>query len=207
MTKFEGILNMNNDTWLEETKLVGCKITLIPLQRKHANALVNAASDGNLWELWFTSVPSKDTIDGYIETALNDHSLGKALPFTVVDNSTGDIIGCTRLCEITPENDRVEIGYTWYAKRYQKTGVNTECKYLLLQHAFETLNVIATELRTHWHNHVSRAAIARLGAKQDGVLRNHKKDNDGFYRDTVVFSIIDHEWPMVKHSLSYKMDR
>ncbi|PKH06824.1 GNAT family N-acetyltransferase [Moritella sp. Urea-trap-13] len=198
---------MDNDTWLEETKLIGSKVTLIPLQRKHASALIDAAADGNLWDLWFTSVPSADTIDGYIEKALNDHSLGKALPFVVVDNSTGGIIGSTRLCEIPPENDRVEIGYTWYAKRYQKTGVNTECKYLLLQHAFEQLNVIAIELRTHWHNHVSRAAIARLGAKQDGVLRNHKKDKDGFYRDTVVFSIIDHEWPMVKHSLRYNMNR
>lgn len=198
---------MNNDTWLEETKLVGNKVTLMPLLRKHATALVNAASDGNLWDLWFTSVPSADTIDAYIEKALNDHALGNALPFVVVDNDTNEIIGSTRLCEITPENDRAEIGYTWYAKRYQKTGVNTECKYLLLQHAFENLNVIATELRTHWHNHVSRTAIARLGAKQDGVLRNHKKDKDGFYRDTVVFSIIDHEWPMVKHSLSYKMNR
>lgn len=198
---------MNNDTWLEETKLVGNKVTLMPLLRKHATALVNAASDGNLWDLWFTSVPSADTIDAYIEKALNDHALGNALPFVVVDNDTNEIIGSTRLCEITPENDRAEIGYTWYAKRYQKTGVNTECKYLLLQHAFENLNVIATELRTHWHNHVSRTAIAHLGAKQDGVLRNHKKDKDGFYRDTVVFSIIDHEWPMVKHSLSYKMNR
>ncbi|QUM76253.1 GNAT family N-acetyltransferase [Moritella sp. 24] len=198
---------MNNDTWLEETKLIGNKVTLMPLQRKHADALINAASDGNLWDLWFTSIPSGETIDEYIEKALNDHALGKALPFVVVDNMTNEIIGSTRLCEISAENDRVEIGYTWYAQRYQKTGVNTECKYLLLQHAFESLNVIAAEFRTHWHNHVSRAAIARLGAKQDGVLRNHRKDKDGFYRDTVVFSIIDHEWPTVKHSLSYKMNR
>ncbi|SQD76924.1 GNAT family N-acetyltransferase [Moritella yayanosii] len=198
---------MDNHTWLEETKLVGTIVTLMPLQRKHADALIEAASDGNLWELWFTSIPTAETIDMYIEKALNDHSLGLALPFVVVDNATGDIIGSTRLCEISPENDRVEIGYTWYAKRHQQTGVNTECKYLLLQHAFEQLNVIATEFRTHWHNHVSRAAIARLGAKQDGVLRNHKKDKDGHYRDTVVFSIIDHEWPMVKHSLNYKMNR
>jgi RimJ/RimL family protein N-acetyltransferase len=205
--QFEGILNMDHHTWLEETKLVGSKVTLIPLQRKHASALIDAAADGNLWDLWFTSVPSVDTIDGYIEKALNDHALGKALPFAILDNKSGDIIGSTRLYNITPENDRVEIGYTWYAKRYQKTGANTECKYLLLQHAFEQLNVIATEFRTHWHNHVSRAAIARLGAKQDGVLRNHTKGKDGFYRDTVVFSIIDHEWPMVKHSLSYKMNR
>jgi len=198
---------MDNHTWLEETKLVGTIVTLIPLQRKHADALIEAASDGKLWELWFTSIPTPETIDIYIEKALNDHSLGRALPFAVVDNATGDIIGSTRLCDISPENDRVEIGYTWYAKRHQKTGVNTECKYLLLRYAFEQLNVIATEFRTHWHNHVSRAAIARLGAKQDGVLRNHKKDKDGFYRDTVVFSIIDHEWPMVKHSLAYKMKR
>ena len=198
---------MDNHTWLEETKLVGTIVTLMPLQRKHADALIEAASDGNLWELWFTSIPTPETIDMYIEKALNDHSLGLALPFVVVDNATGDIIGSTRLCEISPENDRVEIGYTWYAKRHQETDVNIECKYLLLQHAFEQLNVIAAEFRTHWHNHVSRAAIAHLGAKQDGVLRNHKKDKDGHYRDTVVFSIIDHEWPMVKHSLNYKMNR
>ncbi|MFT6925217.1 MAG: RimJ/RimL family protein N-acetyltransferase [Psychromonas sp.] len=122
-----------------------------------------------------------------------------------IDNSTNKIIGTTRFCHADVVNQRVEIGYTWYAKSYQGTAVNTECKYLLLSYAFEQLSAIAVEFRTHWHNQVSRNAIARLGAKQDGVLRNHQKMVDGSYRDTVVFSIINHEWLAVKSGLSYKL--
>ena len=115
---------------------------------------------------------------------------------------------CTNLIiNIDSKNRRLEIGYTWYAKRFQRTGVNTECKKLLLSYAFETLNVIAVEFRTHWHNQASRNAIARLGAKQDGVLRNHQIMADGCVRDTVVFSIIDGEWPMVKRSLEFKLEK
>lgn len=196
-----------NITWLNEITLTGKLVTLIPLKPEHASALVAAASDGNLWELWYTPVPSSTTIDAYLTQAFNDQAAGSALPFAVIDNSTKKIIGTTRFWNADNVNQRAEIGCTWYAKSFQKTGVNTECKYLLLTHAFETLNAIAVEFRTHWHNHASRAAIARLGAKQDGILRNHQKNAEGIYRDTVVFSIIDHEWPTVKKSLEYKMTK
>ncbi len=191
--------------WLYETTLTGKIVTLIPLKREHSSALLEASSDGELWNLWYTSAPSSKTIDAYLDNALSEQEAGRALLFAVVDNATQKIIGTTRYCNADNLNHRVEIGYTWYAKSYQRTGVNTECKYLLLSHAFETLNSIAVEFRTHWHNQASRAAIARLGAKQDGVLRNHQKNAEGIYRDTVVFSIIDQEWPTVKKNLEYKM--
>jgi len=130
-----------------------------------------------------------------------------AMPFVIRENKGGTIIGSTRFCNIDEQNQRAEIGYTWYAKSYQRSGINTECKLMLLTHAFEQLQAIAVEFRTHWHNQASRQAILRLGAKQDGVLRNHQKSVDGCYRDTVVFSIIDHEWPVVKKSLKFKLDR
>lgn len=196
---------MSDSSWLVETELKSESISLIPLRKKHAPQLVEAATDGSLWELWFTSVPTEDSVEDYIDLALSEQLAGRTLPFAVVHNATQKIIGTTRVCHADGQNRRVEIGYTWYAKSHQKTAVNTECKLLLLGYLFESLAVIAVEFRTHWHNHVSRAAIARLGAKQDGVLRNHQKNADGSYRDTVVFSIIDHEWPMVKKSLSYKL--
>lgn len=196
-----------NTVWLNEITLTGKVVTLIPLKREHKNALLNASSDGELWNLWYTSAPSNKTIEAYLNQAFNDQAAGRALLFAVVDNSTHKIIGTTRYCNADTLNQRVEIGYTWYAKSFQRTGVNTECKYLLLTHAFETLAAIAVEFRTHWHNQASRAAIARLGAKQDGVLRNHQRNAEGIYRDTVVFSIIDQEWPAVKKGLEYKMRR
>ncbi|MBJ6367223.1 GNAT family N-acetyltransferase [Snuella sedimenti] len=193
--------------WFDNIQLEGNKVLLEPLDMSHKNALLRAASDGKLWELWFTSVPSEETIDSYIENALIEKLNGKGYPFVVVEKSTGTIIGSTRYCNATPEHRRLEIGYTWYAKTYQRTGINTECKYLLLKHAFEKLRCIAVEFRTHWHNVRSRAAIARLGAKQDGVLRNHKLSADGSYRDTVVFSITDQEWKAVEIALKYEIRR
>ncbi|WP_148864698.1 GNAT family N-acetyltransferase [Marinobacter fonticola] len=194
-------------TWLEEVKLTGDTVSLVPLSSDHRDALVEASSDGRLWELWFTGAPSAETVDSYIESALADKVRGVALPFVVFENRTGRIIGSTRYCHAEPEHRRLEIGYTWYAQRFQRTTVNTECKQLLLTHAFETLRTVAVEFRTHWHNEASRRAIARLGAKQDGVLRNHRIEPDGAYRDTVVFSIIEHEWPTVKKSLAFKLAR
>lgn len=196
-----------NNLWLYETALTGKLVTLAPLKRKHSNALIAAAADGELWNLWYTSVPNIKTIEDYLDQAFKDQSEGRALLFVVIDNATQKIIGSTRYCNADSLNKRVEIGYTWYAKSFQRTGINTECKYLLLGHAFETLDSIAVEFRTHWHNQASRAAIARLGAKQDGILRNHQKNAEGIYRDTVVFSIIDQEWPTVKKNLEYKMTR
>ena len=196
-----------NNPWLYETTLKGNLVTLAPLTRGHTNALLEAAADDELWNLWYTSVPSISTIDAYLDQAFKDQNEGRALLFVVIDKATQKIIGSTRYCNSDSLNKRVEIGYTWYAKSFQRTGINTECKYLLLSHAFEVLDSIAVEFRTHWHNHASRAAIARLGAKQDGILRNHQKNAEGVYRDTVVFSIIDQEWPTVKKNLEYKMAR
>jgi RimJ/RimL family protein N-acetyltransferase len=196
---------MQNTQWLSDTTLEGQTIILIPLQKEHAAALVDAASDGELWNLWFTKIPNNDTVDAYIDIALFEQEEGRSLAFVVVDKVTGNIIGTTRLCHADDVNKRVEIGYTWYAKSVQRTSVNTQCKYLLLKHAFEDLSAIAVEFRTHWHNHTSRAAIARLGAKQDGIIRNHQQMADGSYRDTVVFSIINSEWLAVKSSLSFKL--
>jgi RimJ/RimL family protein N-acetyltransferase len=190
--------------WLKEIELESKSVKLIPLRKNHASDLVAAASDGNLWDLWFTSVPSDKTIDAYISHALTEQEKGTAVPFAIVDKLNDKIIGSTRFCHADILNKRVEIGYTWYAKSYQRSSVNTECKQLLLGHAFEELDAIAVEFRTHWHNHKSRAAIARIGAKQDGLLRNHQKEN-GVYRDTVVFSIIESEWSSVKMSLAYKL--
>lgn len=198
---------MSDLCWLGETELKSDNVSLLPLRREHAQPLVQAAADGRLWELWFTSVPTENTVSDYIDFALSEQAAGRALPFVVVHNATQKIIGTTRVCHADAQNRRVEIGYTWYAKSHQKTTVNTECKLLLLSYLFDSLAVIAVEFRTHWHNQASRAAIARLGAKQDGVLRNHQKNADGSYRDTVVFSIIDHEWPMVKKNLGYKLQQ
>lgn len=193
-------------TWLQPTTLSGRIVTLIPLDLSHREELLQAAADGKLWEMWYTSVPSADTIDTYLHIALEQRDQGTALPFVVVHKATNTIIGSTRYCNAERVNRRLEIGYTWYAKSFQRTGVNTECKYLLLQHAFDHLQTIAVEFRTHWHNFQSRTAILRLGAKQDGVLRNHLIDREGCMRDTVVFSIIQSEWNTVRRSLEYRME-
>jgi RimJ/RimL family protein N-acetyltransferase len=195
------------DKWLKETELEGDLVRLVPLQKRFRNELVKAASDGELWKLWFTSIPSEHTIDEYIDFAISETGLDKALAFVVIDKKTNTLIGATRFCNATPIHKRLEIGYTWYAKSHQKTGVNTECKYLLLTYAFEVLQCIAVEFRTHWHNQASRNAIARLGAKQDGILRNHMIGAEGTIRDTVVFSIVREEWTVVKKSLRFRMEQ
>jgi RimJ/RimL family protein N-acetyltransferase len=197
---------MTAQQWLSAVELKGKTVMLVPLKAEHASALVKAASDVELWNLWFTGVPSKNSINAYIEFALAQQDAGTSLPFVVVENSSQKIIGSTRFCNADTVNKRVEIGYTWYAKSVQKTVVNTECKHLLLSHSFEALSAIAVEFRTHWYNHSSRNAIARLGAKQDGVLRNHHVMADGSYRDTVVFSIINSEWLTVKANLQFKLN-
>lgn len=195
------------NSWLAPVTLTGDSVILLPMTEQHREPLLDAASDGELWNLWFTSVPSAETIESYLTAAFSDQEQQKALPFVVIDKHSGTVIGATRFCNADAASRRVEIGYTWYAKRFQRTGINTECKFLLLQHAFETLDCIAVEFRTNWYNFPSRNAIARLGAKQDGVLRNHRLDNEGNIRDTVVFSIISGEWPGVKRSLTFQMER
>ena len=192
--------------FVEPVSLKGRHATIEPLAREHEEGLRRAAADGELWRLWYTSVPAPDRTAAYIETALAMRERDGAMPF-VVRSSTGEIVGCTRYFHVDAPNHRLEIGYTWYAKRVQSTALNTECKLLLMTHAFETLKCIAVEFRTHWFNHASREAILRLGAKQDGVLRNHQISADGSRRDTVVFSIIESEWPAVKQHLRFMLER
>jgi RimJ/RimL family protein N-acetyltransferase len=191
--------------WIEPVTLTGSTVILEPLSLDHLDGIKEAVKDGELWKLWFTSVPSPETAEAYVKTALELRENMGWMAFAVREKATNKVIGSTRYCNVDEVNQRLEIGYTFYAESYQRTAVNTESKYLLLSHAFETLNAIAVEFRTHWHNHKSRAAIARLGAKQDGVLRNHQTSGDGVYRDTVVFSIINSEWPVVKKSLLFKL--
>ena len=187
--------------------LTGTHASIEPLGREHEEALQRAAADGELWRLWYTSVAPPEKMGEYIATALDMRERLDAMPFVIREKSSGEIVGCTRYFNVDAANRRLEIGHTWYSKRVQRGPINTECKLLLLTHAFEKLRCIAVEFRTHWFNHASRTAIARLGAKQDGVLRNHQLSADGSKRDTVVFSIIDGEWPAVKQHLRYQLER
>lgn len=194
---------------IEPVVLEGRHAMLEPLDLAHEAELRAAASDGELWNLWYTSVPSPDTLHDWIRAALDQREQAGAMPFVVRrvnDGQPGAVVGTTRMFNVDPVNRRLEIGHTWYASSAQRTAVNTECKLLLLAHAFEQLRCIAVEFRTHWMNHQSRAAIARLGAKQDGVLRSHMVMPDGSLRDTVVFSIIASEWPTVKRHLHYRLE-
>lgn len=193
--------------FVEPVTLKGERATLEPLGPQHEAALRDAAADGELWRLWYTSVAPPDKMSDYISLALDTRERLGAMPFAVRDNATGAVVGCTRYFNVDAANRRLEIGHTWYAKRAQRTAINTECKLLLLTHAFEVLGCIAVEFRTHWFNHASRAAIERLGAKQDAVLRNHQLLSDGSKRDTVVYSIIDGEWPAVRRHLRFQLDR
>ncbi len=193
--------------FIEPVTLCGRVATLEPLTREHTPGLAEAAADGELWRLWYTSVAPPDRMHDYVAGALDMRDRQDAMPFAVRDNATGDLVGCTRYFNVDAKNRRLEIGHTWYARRVQRTSLNTECKLLLLTHAFETLSCIAVEFRTHWFNHASRTAIARLGAKQDGVLRNHQLAPDGAKRDTVVFSIIDGEWPAVRAHLRFQLEK
>ncbi|MHB8495030.1 MAG: GNAT family N-acetyltransferase [Casimicrobiaceae bacterium] len=180
---------------------------LEPLAHGHLDGIRRAAADGELWKLWYTSVPPPERTQAWIDAALDMRERLGAMPFAVFDNASGDIVGSTRYFNVDATNRRLEIGHTWYAKRAQRSPINTECKLLLLTHAFESLECIAVEFRTHWFNQQSRAAIARLGAKQDGVLRNHQLMPDGSRRDTVVFSILDSEWPAVRAHLNFLLGR
>lgn len=182
-------------------------VVLEPLKREHADELLQAAKDGELWNLWYTSVGDPDALFSYIDAALKMRDEQSALPFVVRRKSDGRIVGSTRYFNVDAKNRRLEIGHTWYSRSVQRTGINTEAKLILLEHAFEKLNCIAVEFRTHWFNFDSRAAIARLGAKQDGVLRNHQVAANGTLRDTVVFSIIASEWPTVKAHLRFLLNK
>jgi N-acetyltransferase len=193
-------------SWPDPVVLTGDHAKLEPLQREHRDALIEAVKDGELWKLWYTSVPSPEKMDAEIERRLGLQAKGSMLPFTV-RNAEGKIVGMTTFMNIDATHKRVEIGSTWYAKIVQRTPVNTECKLMLLRHAFENLDCIAVEFRTHFFNHASRRAIERLGAKQDGILRSHQVAPNGSLRDTVVFSIIASEWPTVRAHLNYQLGK
>jgi N-acetyltransferase len=185
--------------------LEGKGIRLEPLTEEHHEALAAAATDGRLWELWFTSVPAPDGVRGYIADALAGQKLGHMLPWAVRDLESGAVVGSTRYHDIVPGIDRVEIGYTWYAQSRQRTHVNTACKLLLLGHAFETLGCKVVGLRTDNFNFRSQRAIEALGAKRDGVIRHHAARRDGSARDTVMYSILAGEWPDVRRHLELRL--
>jgi RimJ/RimL family protein N-acetyltransferase len=182
-------------------------VRLEPLAPEHADALAAAASDGRLWELWFTTVPAPDAMPAYVATALTGQQDGHMLPWVVRDFPTGAIVGSTRYHDIVPAIDRVEIGYTWYSQSRQRTAVNTTCKLLLLAHAFETLGCEVVGLRTDNFNFRSQRAIEALGAKKDGVLRHHAMRRDGTVRDSVLYSILAAEWPDVRRHLELRLAR
>ena len=194
-------------TFVEPVTLEGRHVRIEPLAYEHADGVCAAASDGELWRRWYTSVPAPDTTNEWIDIALDMRKRLGAMPFVVCEKATGHVIGATRYFNVDAPNRRLEIGHTWYAKRMQRTAVNTECKLLLLTHAFEALGCVAVEFRTSSFNFQSREAIARLGAKQDGILRSHQILPDGTLRDTVVFSIIAPEWPAVKRHLVFRLER
>lgn len=180
---------------------------LEPLTQGHHDGLAAAAADGELWRLWFTSVPEPGATKAYIEDALKGQQAGHMLPWAVRDLESGTIVGTTRYHDIVPAIDRVEIGWTWYAKRCQKSHVNTSCKLMLLAHGFDTLGCKVVGLRTDNFNFVSQKAIEALGAKKDGVIRHHHPRRDGTVRDSVLYSILASEWPDVKRHLELRLTR
>jgi len=187
--------------------LEGHSVRLEPLSVEHEAGLAAAAADGQLWKLWYTSVPEPAGTRGYIDAALEGQQAGHMLPWAVRDLATQTIAGSTRYHDIVPTADRVEIGYTWYAQRCQRTRINTACKLLLLTHAFDTLNCAVVGLRTDNFNFASQRAIEALGAKKDGVIRHHHPRRDGTVRDTVIYSILATEWPDVKRHLELRLAR
>lgn len=192
--------------WQQTPTLVGRHVTLRPLERVDRDALVAASSEDRAFELFYTVVPGPQTIDAWIDKAFRDKDHGRALPFTV-ERPDGRVVGSTRYMRMSPDHRRLEIGTTFYAASTRRTGLNTEAKLLLLTHAFEKLDCTCVQFRTDWFNHASQAAIERLGAKRDGVLRNHSIMADGRVRDTVCYSIIAGEWPGVRANLRHFLAR
>jgi RimJ/RimL family protein N-acetyltransferase len=192
---------------LTPTRLQDEHVVLEPLSLDHVPALEAAAADGELWNLWFTSVPPPGQARSYVEKALQAQTDGLMLPFAVREQTSGEIVGTTRYYDIVPDPPRLAIGYTWYARRWQKSHLNTACKRLLLRHAFETLDRVAVELHTDHRNLDSQRAIERLGAHRDGVLRARKRRPDGTLRDTVCYSILASEWPDVDRWLGLRLHR
>ena len=190
--------------WLEPAILKGRHARLVPLSHDHLDGLIEAVRDGELWKLWYTSIPNPEGMKAEIDRRLKLQSEGRMLPFTVLDGQ-GRVAGMTTYMNVDAPNRRVEIGSTWYRASVQRLPLNTECKRMLLTHAFEKLNCIAVEFRTHVLNTQSRKAIERLGARLDGILRRHMIQPNGTIRDTVVYSITAEEWPMVKAHLDWQL--
>lgn len=193
-----------------DTTLTGQHASLVPLRPAHHDDLVEAVRDGELWKLWYTAIPTPEGLAAEIDRRLGLQKAGSMLPFAVLD-AHGKAVGMTTYMNIDAANRRVEIGSTWYRTAVQRSPLNTECKRLLLTHAFETLDCIAVEFRTHFFNHQSRRGIERLGAKLDGVLRSHQINRhphaNGALRDTCVYSIVAAEWPTVKAHLTHQLTR
>ena len=192
--------------WAKPVTLSGQQVTLALLSQSHAGDLAEASADGNLSTLWYTMIPTPEEVPAEIDRRLALQEAGSMVPFAILD-AAGRAVGMTTYMNIDHAAKRVEIGSTWYRKRVQRGPLNTECKLMLLRHAFEALDCIAVEFRTHFFNHASRRAIERLGAKMDGVLRNHQVMADGTLRDTCCYSIIQSEWPAVKTHLTYQMNK
>lgn len=193
-------------SWPAAIELRGRCASLVPLQRVHVDALSAAVRDGELWKLWYTHVPSPERMAAEIDRRLGLQAAGSMTPFTVLD-AAGIPVGMTTYMNVDGVHKRVEIGSTWYAARVQRTALNTECKWMLLRHAFETLDCIAVEFRTHRLNTQSRRAIERLGAQLDGILRAHQRSADGSLRDTAVYSITAAEWPTIRQHLQWQIER
>lgn len=196
--------------WIENLELDGKYVVLVPTTFSHAVNLTEAVHDGELWKLWYTSVPTPDNMVGEIKRRIALYEQGLMYPFTIIDRRdpaklVNAVAGMTTYCNLDEANRRLEIGYTWYRKSSQRTILNTEAKYLLLKHAFEVLGCIKVEFRTSSFNFTSRRAIERLGAKLDGVLRNHRILENGAIGDGYVYSILNSEWPIVKTNLEYKL--
>lgn len=193
--------------WLKPVTLVGKNIKLVPLGLEHELALREAVCDGELWKLWYTFIPKPELMHSEIQRRLELQHKGSMLPFVVIEKNSGQMLGMTSYMNVVAEHRRVEIGSTWYRQSVQRSAVNTEAKQLLLTHAFEVLNCIAVEFRTSSFNLKSRAAIERLGAKLDGVLRSHQIVQDDILRDTYVYSILRNEWPAVQQNLAWKLEQ
>lgn len=186
--------------------LTGTHVSLLPMDIQHCSALQDAVKDGELWKLWYTFVPEPEAMETWIIKAIKEYNDGVSVPFVIKRNSDNRIVGSTRFMNIEKDIRRLEIGTTWYSKSVQRSPLNTECKLLLLQHAFENLKCLAVEFRTHRMNVQSRRAIERLGAQFDGMLRNHRISSNGTIRDTAVYSIIDSEWASVKSNLLFMLN-
>lgn len=192
--------------WTEQPVLEGSHVLLRPMVREDGPAIVNAASDGKLWELFYTVVPGPDSIEAYLDRAEREQGWGRIMPFVVIDKASGELVGATRYMRMNAPHRRLEIGTTFYASRVQRTPINSDAKLLLLSHAFEAMDCVCVQFRTDHFNFASQRAIERLGAKRDGLIRNHQI-LDGRVRDTVLYSIIANEWEGVRRNLQMRLAR